>query len=305
MKHLTRYIIGIVLAMAMLGTTMAVAFADENGNQQPGPGAPGHGPRLGGEVTAVDGGSITLRTPNDETLVISTTDETTVRLMETQQEGTLNDIAVGDQVHVHGRPADDGTIEARAIIIEPAGERAGGRVMGVDGSTITVETRDSTTTTILTNDSTVFRQGADAVTLAEVTEGVGITAFGTSEDDGSLTASLVLLRPPRPEGPNGEQQPGQGGPRPEGPNGEQQPGQGGPDGEQRPGPGPRPGPSPEQGNNDEPTDAPTTPDTGEETSTDTATDVYDADEVARDNTLFFSNNQQQSDMAVYLPLMHG
>lgn len=215
-----KYVLVVMLVVAMLGS-VAIAYADEGGPPPEGQ-RPPRG--LGGEVTAVSDNSLTLLTRDDETVVVNVSDETRVRLMESGSEGSLSDIEVGDKVQVRGRRNDeDGSVDAREIVVQPDGEKAGGRVTAVDGYNILVENREGELATIVTDADTTFRVGPEEGSLADVTEGKFVDAFGTIQEDGSLLATLVLIRDQPGHGPG----PGPG-PRP---GSEDEPCQ-------RPGPGP-------------------------------------------------------------------
>ncbi|HMQ56681.1 MAG TPA: DUF5666 domain-containing protein [Anaerolineae bacterium] len=213
-----KYLAAIVSIVALVtmfgaGATMALAQGPEGG---PGKG-PGGG--AGGEVTAVSSSSLTILTPNDESLTVKFTDKTEVRLVESGSDGSLSDIDVGDQVRVHGLRNDDGTIEARMIAVEPEGDRLGGRGTEIDGTTITVETRDGEAT-LTVSDSTTYRDRDGAASLADITEDSFVMAFGELDDDGSLSARLVMVGggPGQGGGPGGDGQHPAGpppGPRPE------------------------------------------------------------------------------------------
>jgi len=216
-----KYVLVAMLVVAILGN-VAIAYADEGG-----PPPEGQRPRggLGGEVIAVTDNNLTLLTRDDETVVVNVSDETRVRLMESGSEGSLSDIEVGDKVQVRGRRNEDGSVDAREIVVQPEGEKVGGRVTAVDGYNILVENREGELATIVTDADTTFLVGPEEGSLADVTEGKFVDAFGTMQEDGSLLATLVLI----------SDQPGHG------------PGPG-------PGPGPEPGPGP--GSEDEPCQRP-------------------------------------------------
>ena len=218
MKNLVKYMIGAVLVVGMLAAA-TVAFAQgrvQDGQQfgngeapaffQQAPDGDGcgegmrggrRGPGPGGEVTAIGDSSLTLATPNGDSLTVNVSDETVVRLVESQSDGSLSDIEVGDHIRVAGQRNDDGSVEAQAIMVAPDGDMAGGRVTAVDGNTITVQNRDDETTTIITSDSTEFRLGPDGETgsIADVTTDTGVRAFGELQEDGSLNARLVFVGP--------------------------------------------------------------------------------------------------------------
>jgi len=157
-------------------------------------GGPGHGRGTHGEVTEVDEDSLTLLNRDGETVEVKLTDETKVFLGESRSEGSLSDIAVGQNVGVRARENDEGTLEALAIMILPEGDHLGGRVTGVDGSAISIENPDGSAT-INTSDETEFQVGRDeSGSLADVAEGKFVGAFGELQDDDSLQARLVIIK---------------------------------------------------------------------------------------------------------------
>ncbi len=162
--------------------------------------------RLGGEVTAIDSedGTLTVDTRRGDSVTVTVTDETRVMVAETQSEGSLEEINVGDNIGVRGRPAEaSGPVEARGILLLPAGDMAGGRVTGIDGETITVEhPREDGPTTIVTDGETRFMLGRDGGegSLADVSEDKGVMAFGDTQDDGSLAANVVFVHDGPPHG---------------------------------------------------------------------------------------------------------
>lgn len=171
----------------------------ERGFFQEGPRRGGkHGPRqgAGGEVTAIDGSTLTVENRDGETETINITAETRIFLVESAGEGSIDDIQVGSHVKSRGPQNDDGAVEARDVMVMPAGDMAGGRVTDIDGGRITVDNRrDGETTVIVTDDSTEFRLGRDnqAGSLSDVTSDSAVAAFGETQSDGSLAARLVLV----------------------------------------------------------------------------------------------------------------
>jgi hypothetical protein len=164
----------------------------------PGSDGPGHGPGHrrgpGGEVTTVGDNTLTVQNPNGDSVTVNVSSDTTVRLAETQSEGSLSDIKVGSHIRIRGQRNDDGSVTAQEIMVAPEGDQAGGRVTAVNGQTIAVENPKDGAATIVTNDSTQFRLGPDQTgSLADVTPDKMVMAFGTAQEDGSLMARLVLV----------------------------------------------------------------------------------------------------------------
>ncbi len=208
MKQL-KYVLAMMLAVALLGAAAISVAAQEDA-----PPRREHRPRgVAGEVTATGDSSLTITavTREEETveIVVNMSDETIIILMETQTEGSLNNIEVGDHVRVDGPRNEDGSVDARHVVVAPDGERMGGRVTAVDGQTISVKNREGEAT-IVANANTIFWIGREEQgSLADVTAGKSVEAFGELQDDGSLSASVVFVRERPPHGPGGP-----GGPRP-------------------------------------------------------------------------------------------
>lgn len=209
MKRTSKFLLVLVLLVMALSTAAAAYAAPGDGDTAGRDGGPRHGRGhgLGGEVTAVSDSDLTLVTPNDDTFTVTVTDETEIRLIATGEDGTLGDIAVGDNVKVKGRPNEEGTVEAKAIAVEPEGDKVGGKVTAVENDTLSVETREGTGA-IVVDANTVIRIGEETGSLADITEGMGVTAYGETQDDGSLAANLILVNDKADRGPGGRGGPG-------------------------------------------------------------------------------------------------
>ncbi|MCB9076053.1 MAG: hypothetical protein H6631_00505 [Anaerolineaceae bacterium] len=184
----------------------------EFGFFQEGPGRGHKGPHGGvaGEVTAIDGSTLTVADRDGQSITVNTTEDTPVFLVETGSEGSISDIQVSSNIGVRGQRNDDGSVEARGVTVMPAGDMAGGRVTNIDGGQITVDNpRDQTTTIITTDDKTTFRldRDSEAGSIADVTTASAVMAFGETQSDGSLAARLVLVHEhPMKDGERGPQQ---------------------------------------------------------------------------------------------------
>jgi len=153
----------------------------------------GHGFMFGGiTVTAISGDDISLETDDGWTRTITVDDET--ELSKSGDEISLADLAVGDRIAFGQTLEDDGTwtIDAIAVILP----HVGGEVTAIDGSTITLEARDGTTSTITVNGDTTYQVNGDDATLADVEVGMVLIAEGTEDADGSLTATEVKAADP-------------------------------------------------------------------------------------------------------------
>jgi hypothetical protein len=166
---------------------------------------PGHRRGLGGEATAVGEGSLTILTRDEKTIEVNVGDETKVWLFESQSEGSLSDIEIGNMVGIRGPKTEDGTVEALGIVVLPVGDKAGGKVTAVDGETISVEDFQGEATIIVTGADTQFRLGRETGSLSDVDEGKLVVAFGEKQDDGALAAQFVIIREAGEHGPGPRQ----------------------------------------------------------------------------------------------------
>ncbi len=149
---------------------------------------------VGGAVTAVDpaAGTLALKTPQAVEWTIHTTDQTRYRIAAVQ-EPTLADVRVGDQALVIGRPgatAREGT--ALLVTVLPKGMVAGrGRVTGVSGNTLTVETWLGSGT-VTTDDATLYRaRNITKPSLSDIKVGATIAVTGVKQCDGSVLAKTI------------------------------------------------------------------------------------------------------------------
>ena len=84
---------------------------------------------------------------------------------------------------------------ATAIFIhEPATQ---GTVTGVNGTTITLKTKDGTTWTITVNDDTRYFQDKQPASLSAVQVNSKIRAVGLKTGDDALTAVVVRIAAPK------------------------------------------------------------------------------------------------------------
>ena len=166
--------------------------------------------RAGGKVTAVGGTSITVQGRDDNTTVINVTANT--KYERNGKAAQLSDFKAGDFVFAHGARDGDGQFVADRVMggdQPPRGRGPGeGRFNGVGGElqavdmaarTLTVKTRDGSTQTIYTTDSTEFNRNRQAATLADFKAGDHVGASGTRNSDGHFVADRVMGgdQPPR------------------------------------------------------------------------------------------------------------
>ncbi len=209
MKRTITILLFAVLAIAMMaGATAAFAASGGPEGRRGGPG--GCGPGGGGEVTAIDGNTITAENPHGEVTIITTAD---TEFEVNGKAGSLSDISVGMFVGAHGEKDDDGVVTADRVFAgdekpeRPEGGRrgrgAGGEVTGISGSTITVENPRGEATIVTTAD-TEFEVNGKAGSLSDISVGMFVGAHGEKDDDGVVTADRVFAGDERPERGPGE-----------------------------------------------------------------------------------------------------
>lgn len=197
MKRVKSYVIGMLLLVALVATV---------GLAQAAPGDGERGPRepkgVGGEITAIDEASLTVVNRREEAIQVNVDEETVVVFIETQSEGSVSDLEIGDKVRVRGPRNEDGSVEADHIIVAPEGDRLGGRVLSVEGSTINLENRDGEFT-VTTNGDTQFRLGKDETgSLDDVTADKHIMTVGEWQSDTEFAATIVFIKDGPPRGGN-------------------------------------------------------------------------------------------------------
>jgi hypothetical protein len=155
---------------------------------------------LHGEVTAVHEAGFSLLTRGEQTVEVNVHSGTKVWLVETQSQGSLEEIQVGDDVRVEGCRCGESSVGARLVVVGPDGDEAHGRVTAVEGTTIQLKGPEGTAT-VHTDADTEFRLGRKEAGLEDVTEGAFLAAFGKAQADGSLAAEWVIVRPDAPATP--------------------------------------------------------------------------------------------------------
>jgi hypothetical protein len=157
-------------------------------------------PSLGGTVTAVSGGDITVQDPKSAsaTHVIHTTGATT--FTRAGATATISAVTVGERIHAMGTLRSDGSLDAEAVQVQLP--HADGKITQINGSTITVQDRDGTLTIHVSGTTKYFTvtKGASgpvqsAAALGDLKAGAFISAEGTKNSDGSLNAETVRILP--------------------------------------------------------------------------------------------------------------
>jgi hypothetical protein len=185
--------IGLVLGLGfgLSGAAMAQDAPPPPGQEGPGVGRGMGFHGVGGQITAINGSTITLRTLRGETAEIKITSST--RFRKDRNEAKLGDFKVGDQVFAAGDQGKDGVWIAQML-----GERTGagggrgggmtggmqvkpedngktyiaGELIKIDGTRLTVKKPDNSEQVIEVDDDTSFRnERRESVTLADMKPG--------------------------------------------------------------------------------------------------------------------------------------
>ncbi len=145
-------------------------------------------PVVAGTVDSVSGSTVTLKAGTSGTTKVLLTDSTTYQLGGAP--ATRDAVVAGVRIVARGSLGSDGTLTATAVEIAPA--TAAGTVKEKDSSSLTLTTRDGSTTVVKVTSSTTFQvQGIDKATLADVKVGDVVMAAGSRNSDGSLSATVV------------------------------------------------------------------------------------------------------------------
>jgi riboflavin synthase alpha subunit len=175
-----------LLVIALLITGVGVAVA-----------APATAPRgnaLVGDVTAINGNTLTVQTLQRGQFQVQT-DAQTQFVTKDNATITLSDIKVGNRIMARGSWSGN-VLQAQLIALAPADLRdlVAGRVASINGSTLVVTRRDGSNVNVVTSADTRFRS-PDSLTpaLANIKVGDAVEAAGVLNGD-TLTAGQVNFR---------------------------------------------------------------------------------------------------------------
>jgi hypothetical protein len=148
-------------------------------------------PSVTGTVASVSGSTVTVTTPDGASQKVLLTGSTTYTLG--RSAATKDAVVAGVRIHAEGSLGSDGTLTATSVVVEPA--RALGTVKEKSSSSITLTQRDGSTIVVKVTSATTYAvEGVASATLADIAVGAQVMASGTSNTDGSLTATSVQAR---------------------------------------------------------------------------------------------------------------
>ncbi|HJZ68670.1 MAG TPA: DUF5666 domain-containing protein [Blastocatellia bacterium] len=215
MKNTTRKVLLAVALVCLFNlATHSTALAQGGG---PGhPGGPGGDPanHVFGQVTAIAGSTISLKTRDGSTQSVFTTADT--KFERNHQAAKLSDFKVNDFVAAHGAKNSSGQFVADSVVGGDAHPPAGpgehppgsghnaivGDVVSVSTSagTITVKAHDGSNQVIYTTSSTQFSRNHQAAKLSDFKAGDHVAAEGTRDSSGKFTATRVFGGDGKPSG---------------------------------------------------------------------------------------------------------
>ncbi|WP_158751273.1 DUF5666 domain-containing protein [Acidobacterium sp. S8] len=218
MKFISR-----IASLLLLGSlTLSPAFAQQQqdgaGRPRGGAGFMGMGSAVHGTVTAIDGGSFTIKTEDGTSYKIATGPNT--RIMKDRQPIKATDVHAGDVIMTGGEVDEQAhTVGAAFLAVLDAEQVArmkqmqadfgktwtAGKITAIKDLTLTVERPDKKTQTITVDENTSFRKHRDSITLADIKVGDTISARGASPSGNFVASELTVLDPNRrPGGPGGQ-----------------------------------------------------------------------------------------------------
>jgi hypothetical protein len=190
-------------------------------------------PGTGGEITAITGNSLTLKTRDGQTAQVSLSDKTQYR--KERADAKVSDFKVGDMVMVRGEQKDD-VWQAEVVAARPAGMGMGGgqggnfredmgkkfivgKVTAINGTQLTIQRPDGVSQNITVDENTSFRKDSESVTLADLKVGDKVFGRGEMKND-TFVPSQLNVGQPRFGGPR---EPGGGAPPQQQPSTQQPP----------------------------------------------------------------------------------
>ena len=151
-------------------------------------------PVAGGVVSAVDATTITVNGKGGATRVITVTGATVYQLGKAT--GTKADVKVGTRVNAQGT-VSGATFTAITVWISIP--QIGGDVTAKTSDTITIKGRDGKTTVLHVTDKTTYEvEGKASATLSDIAVGDRVDAAGLPRADGSVDATSIEGRAPKP-----------------------------------------------------------------------------------------------------------
>jgi hypothetical protein len=171
----------------------------------------GQGRPVAGKITAIQGTTIQIETP-DGNISVKITDKTEYR--KDRQPAKLGDFKVGDLVFVRGEEGADHSVTAQMIGARTGGGPEGGRgpgggggfgemgkdfivgeVKSIDAPKLTVLRPDNVTQTLELNEETSLRKGRESITMADIQPGDHVVVRGAVQNNTFMPKNVMVLSP--------------------------------------------------------------------------------------------------------------
>lgn len=199
MKSLARIAVPLLAAVFMLPQLHAVPQFQGGGIRD----FEAHSVR--GDVTAISGSNIILKTDDGQSWSIATSANT--RFRKQRNLITIHDLHVGDMIAAIGdKNARAKTLGAVFVIVidkqrfeqmraDFGKTWTAGIVQSINGTNITIKRPDNVIQTIAVDENTEFRRRREDIVLPDIKPGDNISARGAIKN-GSFLATLVAVIPP-------------------------------------------------------------------------------------------------------------
>lgn len=158
-----------------------------------------------GDITAISGSTITVKTDEGEVYTVATSANT--RFRKQRDEVKLTDLHVGDMIAAMGdKDPKAKTVGAVFVMIIDKEQyekmRAdfgktwtAGVVQSIDGTNIVIKRPDNVTQTIAVDENTSFRKRREDITLADIKPGDNVNARGALQNGSFLATELNIGGP--------------------------------------------------------------------------------------------------------------
>lgn len=159
---------------------------------------------LQGDITAISGSTITVKTEQGETYSVLTGANT--RFRKQRNEIQLSDLHVGDMIAAFGdKDPKAKTLGAAFVAVldkarmeqmraEFGKTWTAGVVQSINGTNIVIKRPDNATQTVSVDENTSFRRRREDITLLDIKPGDNIGARGALKD-GTFLATMISVRP--------------------------------------------------------------------------------------------------------------
>ena len=154
----------------------------------------------GGQITAISGDTIKLKTPNGHEATVKTTHDTQFR--RDRQPAKLQDFKVGDMVMVRGSSTGQDQWTAQMVVTRSDAQQqfrgelgkqfVVGEVKGLDPPKLTVLRPDGVTQTIEADENTSLKKQGESITMADIQPGDRVFARGEMKN-GVFVPAVIMV----------------------------------------------------------------------------------------------------------------